>query len=313
MNLRKQCLPPLWYPGDSEGISNFLSNFCHENGDALPDGTVIAAAAPHAGWYYSGAIAAQAVAALSAQSVKAGSVPDTIAVIGGHLPREMPALFAMEDAADTPLGPMEIDAAFRETFYNSVQNNNLRAASDRYQDNTVEVLLPMVKYFFPHAKLLWARFPADLRSFEAGKLLARAAASLGRKLLVIGSTDLTHYGRNYGFAPHGFGKEALDWVKNVNDRRFIDAVEAGDPDAVLARAEDERSACSAGAILGVMGYAAEIRDAQSGKAPQSGGPSRSDAPSRSDGTLLAYGTSADAADGNIPDSFVGYGAFIWNE
>ncbi|MDR2702340.1 MAG: AmmeMemoRadiSam system protein B [Spirochaetaceae bacterium] len=300
MNLRKPCLPPLWYPGDPDGIGNFLSDYCDGGGKArtLSAGTVIAAVAPHAGWYYSGAIAAQAVAALSGQVAAAGqgSEPDTVAVIGGHLPQGMPALFAMEDAADTPLGPMEIDGEIRDTLCTRLQETGiLRPAPDRYQDNTVEVLLPMVRYFFPQAKLLWMRLPADICSFEVGKLLARTAASLGRKFLVLGSTDLTHYGHHYEFIPHGSGKAALDWVKNVNDRRFIDAAEAGDAAAVLARAGEERSACSAGAVLGVMGYAAELRGTQSG----------------SSGKLLAYGTSADAGDGGVPDSFVGYGAFVW--
>jgi len=294
MNLRRPCLPPLWYPGDPEGIGNFLSDFCSEEEKAAicSAGPVIAAIAPHAGWYYSGAIAARAATALAGQ----GSEPDTVAVIGGHLPLGMPVLFAMEDAVETPLGPMEIDGKLRDVLYNCLPETALiKAAPDRYQDNTVEVLLPMVRYFFPHAKLLWVRFPADIRSYDAGKVLAQTAASLGRKLLVLGSTDLTHYGRHYEFTPYGSGKTALDWVKNVNDRRFIDAVETGDPAAILTRAEEERSACSAGAVLGTMGYAAELRGPQSGNG----------------GKLLAYGTSAEAGDGEIPDSFVGYGAFVW--
>jgi AmmeMemoRadiSam system protein B len=306
MNLRKPCLPPLWYPGDSEGIGNFLSDFREGGGKAaIPsDGPVLAAVAPHAGWCYSGAIAARAVAALAGQ----GSKPDTVAVIGGHLPQGMPALFAIEDAVDTPLGHMEMDGGLRDVLCTHLLKTGfLRAAPDRYHDNTVEVLLPMVRYFFPRTKLLWMRLPADKHSFKAGILLARAAASLGRELLVLGSTDLTHYGRNYEFAPSGSGKAALEWVRTVNDRRFIDAVEAGDPATLLARAEEERSACSAGAVLGVMGYAAELRSAQSGNDLL-----QDDSPLiNSGGKLLAYGTSADVGDGDIPGSFVGYGAFVW--
>jgi AmmeMemoRadiSam system protein B len=209
------------------------------------------------------------------------------------LPPGIPPLFALEDAVETPLGPLEIDAPLRDALFDA-----LGGAPDRSGDNTVEVLLPMVKYFFPQAKLLWLRLPAEEASFKAGKALARTAASLGREILVLGSTDLTHYGVTYGFTPRGNGEKALDWVRNVNDRRFIAAVEAGDPAAVLARAEGERSACSAGAILGVMGYAAERREGAAGAG----------------GELIAYGTSADAARGEgekPPDSFVGYGAFRW--
>ena len=302
MNLRKSCLPLGWYPRDPSKIKDFLQEFA-EKGQPGVNG-LLAAVAPHAGWYYSGAVAAQAVAALSAGASNKNSgspntgnfAASTVVVIGGHLPEGMPALFAMEDAAETPLGAMEIDNELRASLLTGFREiPGFRAAEDRYQDNTVEVLLPMAAYFFPGAKLLWLRLPADIRSFEAGKILARVSPE--KKLLVLGSTDLTHYGANYGFSPKGSGKEALSWVTTVNDRRFIDAVEAGDPEAALQRAEEERSACSAGAVLGVMGYAAERRAA--------GGSGNSA------GKLLEYGTSAEIAmqdEGIMPDSFVGYAA-----
>ena len=306
MNLRKPCLPPGWYPQNSSKISEFLNNFSlseEKKAELLPEyykkHRILAAVAPHAGWYYSGTAAARAVAALAAFSGQC----ETVVVIGGHLPEAMPALFAMEDAVSTPRGEMEIDNELRTMLIaNYGKISGFRTAEDRYHDNTVEVLLPMVKYFFPTSKLLWLRLPAAIVSFEAGKTLAKTAAAMGKKIAVLGSTDLTHYGSNYGFSPKGYGQKALDWVKNTNDRRFIDAVEAGDPQAALDRAEEEHSACSAGAVLGVMGFAEETT-------------SVSKQGSNSAGKLLVYSTSADIAldegDG-IPDSFVGYGAFIWN-
>jgi AmmeMemoRadiSam system protein B len=149
----------------------------------------------------------------------------------------------------------------------------------------------MARFFFPRARLLALRLPADFSSYETGKALAETAKALGRRLAVLGSTDLTHYGRNYGFSPRGEGQRALAWVREVNDRRFIDAVLSGDAGAVLSRAEEELSACSAGAVLGALGFV------------QAGG--RRSAPE-----LLAYGTSADV-DGEVPDSFVGYAAIGW--
>jgi AmmeMemoRadiSam system protein B len=294
MNLRKPSLPSSWYPRNPAQISRFLDEFTAPPSRAFSAGSgATAAAAPHAGWYYSGALAAQAVAALAGAAD--GDEVETVAVIGGHLPQGMPALIATEDAAETPFGPMEMDRELGETFANNIKR--LQLAQDRYQDNTVEVLLPMVRYFFPRSRLLWLRFPADIASFEAGGILAQSAASLGRNIKVLGSTDLTHYGPNYGFAPKGKGRAALEWVKTVNDRRFIEAVTSGDAEAVLERAESERSSCSAGAILGAMGYAVAVRKNNSAK-----------------GELLAYATSADVDlddDEMIPDSFVGYGAFLW--
>jgi AmmeMemoRadiSam system protein B len=313
VSLRKSSLPPGWYPRDPGKIGDFLEQCAlsddltaYKQSGGVPR-RIIAAVAPHAGWYYSGSIAALAVAALSA-GFTASAQPDTVAVIGGHLPEGMPALFAPEDAVDTPLGAMEIDSSLRSSLLSGLRElDGFRAGEDRYEDNTVEVLLPMVKYFFPQAKLIWLRLPADNRSFEAGSILARTAASGGKNLAVLGSTDLTHYGANYRFSPRGYGKEALEWVQTVNDRRFIETVETGDPAAVKERAEKEHSACSAGAVLGVMGYAAAVRAERGNTADGK--------TVGSSGKLLAYGTSADISikeDGTIPDSFVGYGAFVWD-
>jgi AmmeMemoRadiSam system protein B len=182
---------------------------------------------------------------------------------------------------------MPIDRELREAL-----KRETGGREDRYQDNTVEVLLPMVHFLIPRAKLLWVRLPAEGSSFEAGKSLARAAASLGRRLAVLGSTDLTHYGDNYGFSPRGRGAGALRWVREENDRAFIEAVEAGVPEKILERAERDRSSCSAGAVLGTLGFA--------------------QAAGRASARLLAYGTSADAP-GETPGSFVGYAAFSWQE
>jgi len=276
MNFRESCLPPGWYPRNPDEIKRFLASFAESGGVNDTAGSVSAAIAPHAGWFYSGKIAARAASALDRKA-------DTAVVIGGHLPDGYPPLFAMEDAVNTPLGAMTIDAELRETLYKEIKGR-----PDQYPDNTVEVLLPMVRFFMPDAQLLWVRLPAEMSSFDAGKALAAAAKELGRNIAVLASTDLTHYGPNYGYAPKGCGPQALKWVKEVNDRKFIEAVEAGIPPLVLERAESDLSSCSAGAVLGAMGYAAAIN----------AGPAR----------LLEYGTSADAT-AEIPDSFVGYAAF----
>jgi AmmeMemoRadiSam system protein B len=294
MSLRKQSLPPGWYPQTAQGVSQFLDRVSVSNqvsGNPAPaknlsDGTALAAVAPHAGWYYSGAIAARAVRSLRPDA-------QTVVIIGGHLPGGSRPLVAEEDFAATPLGELPMDRDFRIAAVKA-----LGCVPDRYTDNTLEVLLPMVHYFFPGAKILLLRFPAELESYEAGRELARITRQLRRYPVVLGSTDLTHYGKNYDFSPCGCGGEdALTWVRDVNDANFIAAVKSGDPKAACERAIQDRSACSPGAVLGVMGFVAEA------------GVAKNPAPGAE---LLAYGTSAEVSPGEgFPDSFVGYGAFCW--
>jgi AmmeMemoRadiSam system protein B len=81
----------------------------------------------------------------------------------------------------------------------------------------------------------------------------------------------------------------LHWVEDVNDAAFIQAVRSGKAGEILTRAETDRSACSAGAVLGALGFA----QAMGASLPE----------------ILGYTTSAAANEGSVPDSFVGYGAF----
>jgi AmmeMemoRadiSam system protein B len=277
MRIREYSLPAGWFPRDPAEVSAQISRFLENS--RCPAASK-AAIAPHAGWYYSGRLASLSVSSLDREA-------QTVVIIGGHLPSGSPVLFAMEDAVRTPFGPMPVDSEMR-----SVLQKELAGEEDCFRDNTVEVLLPMVRFLFPDAMLVWMRLPAQTASLEAGKTIARTAAKLNRKINVLASTDLTHYGANYGFSPHGSGKSALRWVREVNDANFIKAVESGNSGEVLLRAAGDFSACSAGAVLGAMGFAKESN---------LGG-----------ARLLEYATSADREERDVPDSFVGYASMVFD-
>jgi AmmeMemoRadiSam system protein B len=286
--IRSAELPPGWYPQSAEEIEQRLAEYTPPGGEKVNIIPVRAALAPHAGWFYSGAIAWCAVC-----SLRGDKEPDTVAVIGGHLPPGAQPRFAVEESFMTPLGEMDFDSELRDAFY-----RECGGMADVSRDNTVEVLVPMVKFAFPRSRLLWARFPGDISAFAAGGALARAASRLGRHVVLLASSDLTHYGDNYGFSPKGKGEAALRWVAEVNDFRFIDAVFSGDPHEVLARAEKEYSACSPGAVLGAMGFCTANSPAG--------------APAALKVRFLKYGTSADVhPERGVPDSFVGYAALAW--
>lgn len=113
--------------------------------------------------------------------------------------------------------------------------------------------------------------------------MVETAGKLGLSIVVIGSTDLTHYGPNYGFTAKGRGKTAVDWVSKENDRRVIDAMLRMDPEAVIREGLTNDNACCCGAAAAAIA-AGKAMGAE--KAEQ-----------------LAYATSYDKSPG---DSFVGY-------
>jgi AmmeMemoRadiSam system protein B len=115
------------------------------------------------------------------------------------------------------------------------------------EDNTIELQLPFVKYFFPDAAIVAMGVPPTRESLAIGGAVVEAAGRLGLSVKVIGSTDLTHYGENYGLASHGSGPEAVAWVRQENDRRVIEAMLGLDPERVIDEALKNRNACCPGA------------------------------------------------------------------
>jgi AmmeMemoRadiSam system protein B len=155
-------------------------------------------------------------------------------------------------------------------------------------DNTIEIQLAMLKYFFPEAKLVAVRSPLSLRAEALGKEVAEVAKQEKIPILAIGSTDLTHYGPNYGFLSKGIGPASVEWVKKENDKGFIERALKMDATGLLKHALENDSACSAGAAISTM--------------------ATSKALGAEKGILLDYYTSYDV----MPDnSFVGYAGILY--
>ena len=274
MRVRRRGLPPGWYPGGKTQTLREIDALGH----GLPKGEATARAgiAPHAGWSFSGRIALEVLRCFPLEV-------RTVVVIGGHMHPHSGVVAAFEEGYETPLGTLPADLELLELLKGSVE-----IREDRQDDNTVEIQLPLVRHLFPQARALALRAAPSSEALALGEALAGIQRRAGMSLAVVGSTDLTHYGPNYGFAPRGTGPEALSWVREVNDRRFVEAMVALDLGEALDRALREHSACSAGGAVAAAKYAA------------ASGCGR--------GLLLDYRTSHDVYPG---ESFVGYAGIIY--
>jgi AmmeMemoRadiSam system protein B len=274
MRVRKRYLPPGWYPGTASETRDAIE----EMAKSIPAGPSggIAGVVPHAGWEYSGSLALEVLSRLL-------RTVDTIVIIGGHLGPADGILCAFDEAYETPLGPIVADLELLEHI-----RSILPLREDRYADNTVEIQLPFLRYLFPGARALGMRASPSRDAQKLGKAIFDFARKTGRHIAVVGSTDLTHYGTNYGFFPSGSGDRAVKWVRDVNDRRFIESLLSLDVDSAIDRALHERSACSAGGAIAAMSFAAEngVRK----------------------GTLVGYMTSFDV---HPAESFVGYAGILY--
>ncbi len=241
MRVRKRYLPPGWYPGAAGETRSAIEKMKA----SLPErpARAVAGIVPHAGWEFSGSLAFEVLSRITRRM-------DTMVIIGGHLGPADGILAAFEDSYETPLGEVEADLALLEEVRRIVP-----VREDRTADNSVEVHLPFVRYLFPEVRALALRACPSPEAEKLGSALVEAARRQGKAVAVVGSTDLTHYGSGYGFAPAGSGEKALQWVRETNDRRLIECLVRMDFEAALTRALHERSACSAGGALAAMTYA----------------------------------------------------------
>ncbi|HVP17684.1 MAG TPA: AmmeMemoRadiSam system protein B [Spirochaetia bacterium] len=281
MSVRKRFLPAGWYPTGRESTTEAIQRMSQSIEARSPaasakSASALAGVVPHAGWDFSGSIALEVMSCFS-------RTIDTIVIIGGHLGPADGILCAMEDLYETPLGAVSADGELRTLLAESL---DLRP--DRSADNSTEVQLPLARYLFPAARALCLRAPPNEQAARLGIAVAAAGRTRRRRIAAVGSTDLTHYGPNYGFSPAGAGESARQWVISTNDRRFIEAMLAMDGKAMLALAGKERSACSAGGALAAVSFAREMGVRQ--------------------GRLLRYMTSYDVYPA---ESFVGYAGVLY--
>jgi len=278
---RKRALPGGWYPFDGKEcrkeIESYIEGWARPS--AVPEhglGGIV----PHAGWYFSGKLAARVLL-----SLKSNKKTDLVVLYGGHMgPDELPRVLT-EEACETPLGEIDIDQEFLKAVMERVE---VKEESPSAGDNTVEVQLALIKYFFPDARLFAIRPPFSTKAIDLGREIARIAKERGLSILAIGSTDLTHYGPNYGFMGKGTGPASVEWVKNVNDKGFIDCAVKMDAEDLLDHALKKSSACSAGAAASVIATC--------------------EASGAKKGILLDYYTSYDIM---RDDSFVGYAGIVY--
>ena len=283
MAVRPADLAGSWYPANEADCQRTIESFIEES---MPcpssNGAGSGGIVPHAGWVFSGRIACNVISCLQREPA-----PDTCVIFGRHLHSGSGNYLMKEGTWSTPLGDLEIDNELCEAL-DSEFSFNLETATRYDQDNTIELQLPFVKYFFPEAKLVPIGVPPRAESLMIGERVAELCKGMGRSVVVLGSTDLTHYGSNYGYAPKGSGQEAVDWVKNENDKAVVDLMVSMDPQGVIEDAMDKQNACCAGAAAAAIVAAKGLGAGQ--------------------GERLVYATSYDVR----PDSsFVGYAGVLF--
>ena len=231
--VRPSAIAGSWYPGDAAAIRAEVDRYL----DAVPatalPGRLIALVAPHAGLRYSGPVAAHAYATVRGRE-------RLTAVLVGPSHRAAFDGVALYDrgAFETPLGRAAID---EDVAARILEGSDAVVADERphRQEHSLEMQLPFLQRLVPDLRIVPLLMGSQLRA-EVDALAAALAAVAGMPdVLLIASSDLSHYHP----AP----------VANRLDAEVIAEVEALRPDGLMGLLErSHEHACGGGPMVAVM-------------------------------------------------------------
>jgi AmmeMemoRadiSam system protein B len=271
MQIRKPAVAGQFYPEERETCLAEIHQCLPAEvpGEGLPE-PLVGGLVPHAGWTFSGALAALVFAAVKRRRGTVG----TFVICGaahGYFGSQ-PAVDG-SDAWETPLGTTQIDASLRQALLD--RDVVVADSSAHRREHSIEVQVPFLQHLFPDARIVPIIVPANESALGLGKALAEVYLVHSRlegsqssnppsairhppSVVFVGSTDLTHYGPRYGFTPMGVGSEALHWANEVNDRQLIELALSLEPRRLLANALENGNACGPGAAAAVIAAAQQL-------------------------------------------------------
>jgi len=180
---------------------------------------IVGLVCPHAGYMYSGPVAAHGYYHL-AQDGK----PDIVVILGPNHTGNGSALAAMREGAwRTPLGDVEIDTATADLITHASSIIDVDDSAHAFE-HSVEVQLPFLQYLYGSSfKFVPICFlMQDLESSrEVGSALAKAL--IGKNAVIIASTDMTHYEPQRSTEKKD--KAAIEAVLKLDEQQLYSTVE----------------------------------------------------------------------------------------
>jgi len=227
---------------------------------------VLGAVVPHAGYMYSGNTAAYVYSSLEKS--------DTFVLIGpNHTGYGSPVSVSSEKWS-TPLGEVSSDIEFIKALPKRIID--VDETAHKYE-HSIEVQLPFLQYRFQEFKIvpICMGMQDEETAVEVGKELADAVHKLNKKIVIIASSDFTHY------KPDKVARENdTDYIKSILDLDI--------PGFYRKLYERNASVCGYGPIAAMLTASKELGAKKA--------------------TLLKYSTSGDTT-GDI-STVVGYAGII---
>ncbi|TQD25391.1 MEMO1 family protein [Methanolobus vulcani] len=233
--MRQTTVAGQFYPQNPKSLKKEL-NRCFKD-VAISEEPILGAVVPHAGYVYSGEVAAHAYAKLP----KA----DTYILFGpNHTGYGSPVALS-QDSWVTPLGVVEADREIGKHLAGTIIDFDELA---HHFEHSIEVQIPFLQHRFGSdfsILPICMGLQDEETSMEVGTEVARAVKATGKKVVFIASSDFTHY--------------QPDSVARDQDSYLIEAILDMDiPEFYRRKEERNISACGFGPIAAMLAASKEL-------------------------------------------------------
>ncbi len=278
MQVRTPAVAGMFYPKSKQELKISIRDcFLHKFGPgklspSIVNKKIIGIISPHAGYEYSGPIAAHAYHVISSQT------PELVIIIGPNhwgIGRDVATM--KEGIWKTPLGDVEVDSQSATEIAKISKTIELDYFAHT-RDHCLEVQIPMLQEIFSHKFKILPIILIDQNkdtSIEIGKAMAKIAKS--KNTMIIGSSDFTHYEPNE--YAHKQDESLINSIISLDVEEFYKTLQ-----------EKQVSACGYGAIASTMIACKELGATKA--------------------TLLRYATSGDIT--GDKSSVVGYASIVFS-
>ncbi len=253
-SVRPPAVAGSFYPGSEETLRSTVRDFLDRAGPGV-ESPARAVIVPHAGYVYSGPTAAKAFRRLK------GSGATRVILLGpshrasfggGALPGRGVTAFA------TPLGEVPLDREVIERLRGMTGFDGPASAHDG--EHCLEVELPFIQTVLPQAKIVPILLGHYTGPTEIAAIAEALAGFLGPETVVVVSSDFTHHGKGYRWAPFPQGPDLGDRLLDLA-RTTAELAARGDGEGFRHQVEvSGDTVCGAKPILVLLELVAHVFD-----------------------------------------------------
>lgn len=183
--IREPAVADRFYPGKSDVLSRTVTDLFPEQAAKQPK-KAIAAVSPHAGYVYSGGVAAETFSSIK--------IPETVIIIGlNHHGNGAPVALSTS-TWKMPMGEVPVNQEFSRLLM-SDPGPFIRDEVAHQYEHSVEVQIPFLQAIQPHLSIV----PIVLSHLsysicmDIANALTRAIQNFPDDVLIVASSDMTHY------------------------------------------------------------------------------------------------------------------------